>query len=207
MEKFTQLEATAAPIMRQNINTDVIIRVERLRDFPKGELGPYAFESWRYDLEGKENPDFILNREPYRDAEIILAADNFACGSSREMAVWALQDFGIRCVIAPSFGQIFFNNCFQNGMLPVVLPLEDIEAMVAEVEQSQGTAKIKVDLEKQLVTTPSGKEIPFSLDNIRREGLLQGLDHIEQTMQHDAEIAAFQAKDRERFPWIYGRAS
>jgi 3-isopropylmalate/(R)-2-methylmalate dehydratase small subunit len=207
MEKFTALEGTAAPIMRQNINTDVIIRVERLRDLPKGELGPYAFESWRYDLDGKENPDFILNREPYRDAEIILSADNFACGSSREMAVWALQDFGIRCVIAPSFGQIFFNNCFQNGMLPVVLPIEDIEAMATEVEQSQGTAKIKVDLEKLTVTTPGGKQIPFSLDNIRREGLLQGLDHIEQTMQWDDDIAAFQERDRERFPWIYGRAS
>ena len=205
MEKFTQLEGTAAPIMRQNINTDVIIRVERLRDLPKGELGPYAFESWRYDLAGKENPDFILNRETYRDAEIIQSADNFACGSSREMAVWALQDFGIRCVIAPSFGQIFFNNCFQNGMLPVVMPLEDIEAMVKEVEQSQGTAKIKVDLEKQMVTTPGGKEIPFALDNIRREGLLLGLDHIDQTMQHDAEIVAFQTKDREQYPWIYGR--
>jgi 3-isopropylmalate/(R)-2-methylmalate dehydratase small subunit len=205
MEKFTVLDATAAPIMRQNINTDVIIRVERLRDLPPGKLGPYAFESWRYTLDGKEDPDFILNKQPYRDAKIILAADNFACGSSREAAVWSLWDFGIRCVIAPSFGQIFFNNCFQNGMLPVVLPLAEIEAMAAEVEQSQGAGKIKIDLQSCTVTTPGGKKIPFTLDAIRRKSLLQGQDHIEQTMQYDADIAAFQKKDRERFPWIYAR--
>ena len=205
MEKFTVLEATAAPLMRQNINTDVIIRVERLRDFPKGQLGPYAFESWRYDLAGKEDPDFILNKEPYRNAQIMLAADNFACGSSREMAVWALQDFGIRCVIAPSFGQIFFNNCFQNGVLPVVAPLADIEAMAADVEQSQGAGKIRVDLEKCEITSPNGRKISFSLDAIRRTALLKGLDAIEQTMQHAAEITAFQTKDRARFPWIYAR--
>jgi 3-isopropylmalate/(R)-2-methylmalate dehydratase small subunit len=200
------LESTAAPLLRQNINTDVIIRVERLRDFPKGELGPYAFESWRYDLDGKENPDFVLNKEAYRDAQIMLAADNFACGSSREMAVWALMDFGIRCVIAPSFGQIFFNNCFQNGLLPVVAPLEEIERMAAEVEQSQGAGRITVDLEKCEVVSPSGKKISFALDEIRRDALLKGLDAIEQTMQWDAEIAAFQAADRKRFPWIYESA-
>ena len=206
MEKFTVLEAIAAPLLRQNINTDVIIRVERLRDFPKGQLGPYAFESWRYDLDGKERPDFVLNKEPYRKAQIMLAADNFACGSSREMAVWALQDFGIRCVIAPSFGQIFFNNCFQNGVLPVVAPIEDIEAMAAEIEQSQGAGKIKVDLEKCEITSPSGRKISFALDAIRRTALLKGLDAIEQTMQHEADIAAFQKTDRERFPWVYARA-
>ena len=205
MEKFTILEATAAPLMRQNINTDVIIRVERLRDLPKGQLGPYAFESWRYDLDGKENPDFVLNKEPYRKAQILLAADNFACGSSREMAVWALMDFGIRCVIAPSFGQIFFNNCFQNGLLPVVAPIEEIERMAAEVEQSQGAGKITVDLEKCEVVSPSGRRISFALDEIRRDALLKGLDAIEQTMQWDADIAAFQKAARQRYPWIYAR--
>jgi 3-isopropylmalate/(R)-2-methylmalate dehydratase small subunit len=205
MEKFTVLEATAAPIMRQNINTDVIIRVERLRDLPPGKMGPYAFESWRYTLDGKEDPDFILNKQPYRNAKIILAADNFACGSSREAAVWSLWDFGIRCVIAPSFGQIFFNNCFQNGMLPVVLPLKEIEALAAEVEESQGAGRINVDLEKCIVTTPSGRKIPFGLDEIRRKALLQGQDHIAQTLQYEADITAFQKQDRERFPWIYAR--
>jgi 3-isopropylmalate/(R)-2-methylmalate dehydratase small subunit len=205
MEKFTVLEATAAPLLRQNINTDVIIRVERLRDLPPGKMGPYAFESWRYTLDGKENPDFILNKPAYRNARIILAGDNFACGSSREHAVWALWDFGIRCVIAPSFGQIFFNNCFQNGMLPVVLPLKEIEALAAEVEESQGAGRINVDLEKCVVTTPSGREIPFGLDEIRRKALLQGQDHILQTLQYEADIDAFQKQDRERFPWIYAR--
>jgi 3-isopropylmalate/(R)-2-methylmalate dehydratase small subunit len=205
MEKFTVLDATAAPLLRQNINTDVIIRVDRLRDLPRGKLGPYAFESWRYTLDGKENPDFVLNKQPYRNARIILAADNFACGSSREHAVWALWDFGVRCVIAPSFGQIFFNNCFQNGMLPVVVPLEEIEAMAAEVEQSQGAAKIKVDLENGEITTPSGKKISFTLDEIRRKGLLEGLDPIAQTMRYDAALTAFGKKDRARYPWIYAR--
>jgi 3-isopropylmalate/(R)-2-methylmalate dehydratase small subunit len=205
MEKFTVLEATAAPLLRQNINTDVIIRVERLRDLPRGKLGPYAFESWRYTLDGKEDPDFVLNKQPYRNAKIILAADNFACGSSREHAVWALWDFGVRCVIAPSFGQIFFNNCFQNGMLPVVVPLAEIEAMAAEVEQSQGAAKIKVDLENGVITTPGGRTITFTLDAIRRKGLLEGLDPISQTMRYDAQLAAFEKEDRVRYPWIYVR--
>ena len=205
MDKFTVLEASAAPLMRQNVNTDVIIRVERLRDLPRGKLGPYAFESWRYDLEGNEDPEFVLNKQPYRDAKIILAADNFACGSSREHAVWALWDFGIRCVIAPSFGQIFYNNCFQNGMLPVMLPLKEIEAMAAEIEESQGAGRVKVDLENMVVTTPSGRTIPFTLDAIRRDGLLKGRDQIELTMTRVAEIDAFQKKDRERFPWIYER--
>ena len=205
MEKFTVLEATAAPLLRQNINTDVIIRVERLRDLPRGKLGPYAFESWRYTLDGKEDPEFVLNKQPYRNAKIILAADNFACGSSREHAVWALWDFGIRCVIAPSFGQIFFNNCFQNGMLPVVVPLAEIEAMAAEVEQSQGAAKIKVDLENGVIITPGGRKISFALDAIRRKGLLEGLDPIAQTMRYDAALAAFEQEDRVRYPWIYAR--
>jgi 3-isopropylmalate/(R)-2-methylmalate dehydratase small subunit len=142
MEKFTKLSAIAAPIMRQNIDTDMVIRVERLRDLPPDKLGPYAFESWRYKPDGKEAPEFVLNRPPFRDARIILAADNFGCGSSRDAAVWSLFSFGIRCVIAPSFGPIFYNNCFQNGLLPVALPLPVIEELVAEVEASQGTGKV-----------------------------------------------------------------
>lgn len=206
MEKFTRLQAIAAPLMRQNIDTDMVIRVERLRDLPPGKLGPYAFESWRYRLDGSEAPEFVLNRPPYRDARIILAADNFACGSSREAAVWALWDFGIRCVIAPSFGAIFYNNCFQNGLLPVAMPIEVIEEMVSAVEASQGTGRITVDLEAGTVTSPSGKVTPFTLDPIRREALLKGQDQIEQTRSREADIAAFEAVDRQRFPWLYQQA-
>ncbi len=205
MEKFTRLAAIAAPIMRQNIDTDMVIRVERLRDLPPEKLGPYAFESWRYKPDGSEAPEFVLNRPPYRDAKVILAADNFGCGSSREAAVWSLFAFGIRAVIAPSFGPIFYNNCFQNGLLPVTLPLEVIEGLVAEVEASQGTGKVTVDLENCTVTSPSGKVTPFKIDALRREAMLKGADAIEQTRAREPQIAAFEATDRQRFPWLYAR--
>ena len=205
MEKFTKLSAIAAPIMRQNIDTDMVIRVERLRDLPPEKLGPYAFESWRYRPDGSEAPEFVLNRPPYRDARVILAADNFGCGSSREAAVWSLFAFGIRCVIAPSFGPIFYNNCFQNGLLPVALPLETIEELVAEVEASQGTGKVAIDLEACTVTSPSGKVTPFKIDALRRDAMLKGADAIEQTRAREPQIAAFETADRQRFPWIYAR--
>jgi 3-isopropylmalate/(R)-2-methylmalate dehydratase small subunit len=206
MDKFDKLSAIAAPLMRQNIDTDMVIRVERLRDLPPEKLGPYAFESWRYKPDGKEAPEFVLNRPPYRDAKIILAADNFGCGSSREAAVWSLFAFGIRCVIAPSFGPIFYNNCFQNGLLPVALPLEVIGEMVAEVEASQGTGKVSIDLEACTVTSPSGKVTRFEIDALRREAMLAGHDQIEQTSRRDNEIASFEASDRQRFPWLYQQA-
>ena len=205
MEKFTKLSAIAAPIMRQNIDTDMVIRVERLRDLPPEKLGPYAFESWRYRPDGSEAPEFVLNRPPYRDAKVILAADNFGCGSSREAAVWSLFAFGIRSVIAPSFGPIFYNNCFQNGLLPVALPLETIEDLVAEVEASQGTGKVAIDLEACTVTSPSGKVTPFKIDALRRDAMLKGADAIEQTRAREPQIAAFETADRRRFPWIYAR--
>jgi 3-isopropylmalate/(R)-2-methylmalate dehydratase small subunit len=206
MESFTKLSAIAAPIMRQNIDTDMVIRVERLRDLPPDKLGPYAFESWRYRPDGNEAPEFVLNRPPYRDAKVILAADNFGCGSSREAAVWSLFAFGIRCVIAPSFGPIFYNNCFQNGLLPVALPLEAIEELVAEVEASQGTGRVSIDLEACTVTSPSGKVTPFKIDALRRDAMLKGADAIEQTMARERQIAIFETSDRQRFPWIYARS-
>jgi 3-isopropylmalate/(R)-2-methylmalate dehydratase small subunit len=206
MDKFDKLSAIAAPIMRQNIDTDMVIRIERLRDLPPEKLGPYAFESWRYKADGSEAPEFVLNRPPYRDAKIILAADNFGCGSSREAAVWSLFAFGIRCVIAPSFGPIFYNNCFQNGVLPVTLPLETIEELVADVEATQGTGKVSVDLEAGTITSPSGKVTSFKIDPIRREALLSGLDQIEQTRGREKTLASFETGDRQRFPWLYQTA-
>ena len=203
MQAVTVLEGVAAPLLRPNINTDIVIRIERLRDLNRDKLGSYAFESWRYRRDGTEDPAFILNKPPYRDARILLAGDNFACGSSREAAVWALQSFGIRCVIAPSFGPIFFNNCFQNGVLPVVLPVDVVADLAAEVEAMQGNGRITIDLVRCLVISPSGKEARFAIDTMLREGMLKGLDQIEQTRALEPRIAAFQARDRALHPWLY----
>jgi 3-isopropylmalate/(R)-2-methylmalate dehydratase small subunit len=203
MQAFTVLEGVAAPLLRANINTDIIIRIERLRDLERADLGPYAFESWRYRRDGSEDPAFVLNKPPYREARIMIAGDNFACGSSREAAVWALQSFGIRCVIAPSFGPIFYNNCFQNGVLPVVVPAKVVEDLASEVEATQGKGKVSVDLTRCVVVSPSGKETPFAIDALLREGMLKGLDQIELTRAREAQIAAFQARDRARHPWLY----
>jgi 3-isopropylmalate/(R)-2-methylmalate dehydratase small subunit len=203
MEAFTVLKGVAAPLLRANINTDVIIRIERLRDLEKGDLGRYAFESWRYRRDGSQDPAFVLNRPPYREARIMIAGDNFACGSSREAAVWALQSFGIRCVIAPSFGPIFYNNCFQNGVLPVVVPAKVVADLAAEVEATQGEGRVVVDLARCVVVSPGGKETPFTVDALLREGMLKGLDQIELTRAREPQIQAFQARDRERRPWLY----
>jgi len=203
MQAFTVLEGPAAPLMRPNINTDIIIRIERLRDYEGARLGPYTFESWRYKPDGSEDPAFVLNKPQYREARILIAGDNFACGSSREAAVWALQAFGIRCVIAPSFGSIFFSNCFQNGVLPVILPPKVVDELAAEVEATQGKGKVKIDLHRCVVISPGGKETSFTIDAILREGMLKGLDQIELTRAREAQIAAFQVRDRASHPWIY----
>jgi 3-isopropylmalate/(R)-2-methylmalate dehydratase small subunit len=207
MEKFTVLTGVAAPLLRANVNTDVLIRIERLMFVAKGELGPYCFEAWRYRPDGAEDPDFVLNKPAYRGAKILLAAENFGCGSSREQAVWSLWDMGFRCVIAPSFGDIFFGNCFQNGMLPIVLPAAVIAELAGEIEsaaqrQANATA-LTIDLERRVVVTPSGREVPFAVDAAKRQALLDGLDEIGTTLRRDGEIAAFQSADRARRPWIY----
>ena len=206
MEPFTVLKGRAAPLMRQNVDTDVIIRIERLIEFGRKELGPYAFESWRYRPDGSKNPDFLLNQEPYRNAKILLNGLNFGCGSSREGAVWALLCKGIRCVVAPSFGDIFFGNCFQNGVLPIILPLETVEGMADEA-RANPAGEFTIDLMKTLITTPSGRTIPFEVEAQRRNMLLEGLDEIGLTMRRERDIVAFQAKDRARRPWIYFKAA
>ena len=201
---FTSLSAIAAPVMRGNIDTDVIIRIERLVGTSiRGTLGKWAFGSLRYLPDGSENPEFILNREPYRRAEILITGPNFGCGSSREGAVWSLQEMGIRAIIGSSFGDIFFANCFQNGILPIVIDKAIVEGLAAEVEHSQGAGRIGVDLEQQTITSPSGKQHRFEIDPRRRQGLLQGLDEVALTLQRDAEIRAFQASDRIERPWIH----
>jgi 3-isopropylmalate/(R)-2-methylmalate dehydratase small subunit len=201
---FNKLTAIAAPIMRSNIDTDVIIRIERLvGNSVRGTLGKWAFGSLRYLPDGSENPEFILNREPYRQAEILVTGPNFGCGSSREGAVWSLQEMGIRAVIGSGFGDIFFANCFQNGILPIIVDKEIVDGLAAEVEHTQGAGRISVDLEEQTITSPSGTRHRFEIDPRRRAGLLEGLDEVTSTLRRDEQIRAFQAADRTERPWIH----
>src|SRR6202789_3335843 len=201
---FNKLTAIAAPIMRSNIDTDVVIRIERLvGNSIRGTLGKWAFGSLRYLPNGSENPEFILNREPYRNAEVLITGPNFGCGSSREGAVWSLQEMGIRAIIGSGFGDIFFANCFQNGILPIVVDKQIVDGLAMEVEHSQGVGRVGIVLEEQSITSPSGKVHRFEIDPRRRAGLLNGLDEVALTLQRDAEIRAFQAADREERPWIH----
>ncbi len=197
MQKFETVEGVAAPMLRANVDTDLIIRIDRLVGSGRTGLGPHAFEQLRAD------PDFILQKPAYRDSPILLAGANFGCGSSREGAVWALMGAGIACVIAPSFGDIFHANCFQNGLLPVVLPEADIRALARETEDSQGVGRTRVDLARQIVVMPSGRELPFAVDAQRREALLEGLDDVALTLKRREEILAWQARDKAARPWVW----
>lgn len=202
--RFNKLTAVAAPIMRSNIDTDVIIRIERLvGNSVRGTLGKWAFGSLRYLADGSENPEFILNREPYRQAQILVTGPNFGCGSSREGAVWSLEEMGIRAIIGSGFGDIFFANCFQNGILPVVVDKAIVDGLAAEIEATQGAGRVSIDLEAQTITAPSGRKHSFEIDQRRREGLLQGLDEVALTLRRDDEIRAFQVADCTARPWVY----
>jgi 3-isopropylmalate/(R)-2-methylmalate dehydratase small subunit len=203
MEKFETVTGIAAPMLWANVDTDMIIPVQRLVGSGRQGLGPYGFERFRFNPDGSDNPDFPLNQPPFRGAPILLAGENFGCGSSREGAVWTLVGMGLRCVIAPSFGDIFHNNCFQNGLLPVRLPFDVIRRMAAAMEESPGNARVTVDLEKQVVVTPWGEAVPFAVDARKREALLSGLDEIAQTLQRAAEIAAWQARDWAARGWAW----
>ena len=202
MTPFTQISGPAAPLMAANVDTDVIIRIERLSDFAREELAPYAFEAWRFDQAGAEKPDFVLNQDPWRGAPILLAGPNFGCGSSREGAVWALNCIGVRAVIAPSFGGIFRNNCYQNGTLPVVLPQDVIDGF-AEIAWAQPEAPFAVDLERQVVVPPNGAPIPFEIDALRRRGLMAGQDDLGLTGGFVDRIAEFQQQDQSNRPWVW----
>ena len=202
MKPFTTLTGVAAPLPKANVDTDQIIPARFLKTIARTGLGKSLFANFRYDEKGNENPDFVLNQAPYRHAEILIAFENFGCGSSREHAPWALLDFGIRCVIAPDFADIFHNNSFKNGILPVKLPRE-VCAQLMEDAKLGGNARITVDLERQVVVRPSGEEIPFEVDPFRKHLLLNGLDDIGQTMQHKPAIDDFEARQRAAQPWLY----
>lgn len=204
MKPFRVLAATAAPLLHDNIDTDVIIRIEKLVGLSdRGELGRWCFGALRYLPDGSENPEFVLNQAPYRKSEVLLAGTNFGCGSSREGAVWAMMQMGLRTVLAPSFGEIFYSNCFQNGMLPVVLARPLIEKIVSELNPGTETTSVTVDLERQLVVSPRGSEYRFEIPALRRQALLEGLDDIGLTLKRETSIAAHQMRDRQRRPWIY----
>lgn len=202
MKAFTVCEGIAAPLVRDNIDTDMIVRVERIAQLRRGQFKPWAFEMMRYEPNGDENASFILNQPPFRDAQIVLSGSNFGCGSSREMAVWALEEFGIRCVIAQSFGDIFYANCLQNGLLPIRLSAAQIESLVQPA--SRGEA-LRVDLQTRTVSAPGTPRISFEFPDERREALLEGIDEIDQTLRHNARILAFQRDDASKRPWVYTR--
>ncbi len=193
MEKYKTLNAIAAPLDLINIDTDMIIPKQFLKTIARTGLGRNLFDEMRYEQDGSEIADFVLNKEPYRSAEILIAGENFGCGSSREHAPWALLDFGIRCVIAPSFADIFFNNCFKNGILPIELPKADVDALMA-ASQNGANAKMTVDLEKQLIIGPDGIQIAFDVDSFRKHCLIEGLDDIGLTLQKADKISAYEAK-------------
>ena len=200
MTPFTIVTGTAVPLLRPNVDTDVIVRIERLTSLGKDELGRYAFEALRYRDDGSDDPDCVFNQPTFRGAPFLLAGPNFGCGSSREGAVWALQGLGIRCVIAPSYGDIFYSNCFQNGVLPIRLPLDQVEALAAKCARG---AALKVDLEAQEIEAPDDTMISFEVDPLRREALLHGLDDIGLTLKDDALIRAWQARDAIERPWAW----
>jgi len=200
MEKIKVVRGHVANLRRANIDTDTIIRIERLSSIERDQLGAYAFESLRLLSDGSPDPSFPFNQEAFRQAPILTADENFGCGSSREGAVWALASLGVRCVIAPSFGEIFHSNCFQNGLLPIVLADQQVLQIASATDSG---AELVVDLESQEILLPDGNAISFTIDPRKREALLEGWDEISQTLAHDATIKAWQKKDKQDRPWVW----
>ena len=201
MQPFTTLTGVAAPMPLVNIDTDMIIPKQFLKTIQRSGLGKNLFDEMRYDRQGNETPDFVLNKPAYRNAEILIAGDNFGCGSSREHAPWALLDFGIRCVISTSFADIFHGNCFKNGILPIVLPQDQVDVLMDEAHKG-ANARISVDLEAQTVTTSEGTVFGFEIDPFRKHCLLLGLDDIGLTLEKAAAIDAFESKAKLHRPWV-----
>jgi 3-isopropylmalate/(R)-2-methylmalate dehydratase small subunit len=211
MQKFEKFTGLVAPLDRANVDTDAIIPKQFLKSIKRSGFGPYAFDEWRYLDHGEPgmdcskrplNKDFVLNQSRYQGAQVLLARENFGCGSSREHAPWALDDYGFRVVIAPSFADIFFNNCFKNGMLPIKLASDKIDELFKAVDAQSGYA-LFVDLVQQTLTTPDGAVYSFEVDEFRKHCLLNGLDDIGLTLQHQSDISAFETKHRASQPWLF----
>ncbi len=201
MDKFTTLTGIAAPMALVNIDTDMIIPKQFLKTIKRSGLGVNLFDEMRYDRQGNEIADFVLNKPQYRETEILVAGENFGCGSSREHAPWAIKDFGIRCVIAPSYADIFYNNCFKNGILPIVLPQEQVDVLMKDAEKGSN-ARMTVDLEAQTVTSSDGEVFSFEVDSFKKHCLMNGLDDIGLTMEKVSAIDTFEAKASAERPWI-----
>lgn len=212
MKAFTQLNALVAPLDRANVDTDAIIPKQFLKSIRRAGFGPYLFDEWRYMDRGEPemdcsnrplNPDFVLNQAQYQGAQILLTRENFGCGSSREHAPWALEDYGFRAIIAPSFADIFFNNCFKNGILPIILSADLVDSLFQELTEAY---QLNIDLQAQTITTPSGRVISFAVDENRRNRLLNGLDDIGLSLQQAEKIKAYEAERAKRAPWLFRNA-
>ncbi|MEM9232293.1 MAG: 3-isopropylmalate dehydratase small subunit [Pseudomonadota bacterium] len=203
MEKVSKISGVAAPMPLINIDTDMILPKQYLKTIQRSGLGVHLFEEVRYHPDGSEIEDFVLNRPAYRNAKILVAGDNFGCGSSREHAPWAIKDFGIRCIISTSFADIFFHNCFKNGILPITLPKEQVDLLMRDAERG-ANAVITIDLEANLITTSDGVEIPFDVEPFKRRCLLQGLDEIGMTLEKVGRIEAYEKCMLGRRPWLCG---
>ena len=201
MQKFDTLKGPAAPLNMVNVDTDAIIPKQFLKTIERTGLGKYLFNDLRFTPEGAEKPEFVLNKPAYRHSQILVAGENFGCGSSREHAPWSLLDFGIRCVIAPSYADIFYNNCFKNGILPVVLPKEQVEELMKDAEAG---LELTIDLAKQTVTGGNRKEYKFDIDPFRKKCLLNGLDDIGLTLEKEKTISTFEDAQKSKQPWLYG---
>ncbi|MGR3452782.1 3-isopropylmalate dehydratase small subunit [Pseudooceanicola sp.] len=201
MEKFEKVTGIAAPMPLVNIDTDMIIPKQFLKTIKRSGLGVNLFDEMRYDDKGNENPDFVLNKPAYRDAQILIAGDNFGCGSSREHAPWALADFGIRVIVSTSYADIFYNNCFKNGLLPIILPEEQVEVLMKDAEKG-ANARMEVDLEAQTITASDGESFRFEIDPFRKHCLLEGLDDIGLTLEKAAAIDTFEAQAAQARPWV-----
>ncbi|UWR60093.1 3-isopropylmalate dehydratase small subunit [Phaeobacter inhibens] len=201
MEKFTKIQGIAAPMPLVNIDTDMIIPKVFLKSIQRTGFGKNLFDEMRYNRDGSEIADFVLNKPQYRDAEILIAGDNFGCGSSREHAPWAIADFGIKCIVSTSFADIFFNNSFKNGILPIVLPQEQVDLLMKDAEKG-ANARMTVDLEAQEITTSDGEVIKFEVDAFKKHCLLNGLDDIGLTMEKATSIASFEDKAAQERPWV-----
>ena len=204
MTPFTHLDGRAAPLAMANVDTDQIIPKQFLKTIEREGLAKGLFYDLRFDGDGNAKPDFVLNQPAYQGASVLIAGDNFGCGSSREHAPWALLDFGLRCVIAPSFADIFYNNCFENGLLPVALPEDAVKAIMDEAKG--GNHMVSVDLETQTVVSPSGRKFSFEIDPGRKEKLLKGLDAVGETLQHAGDISVYEERRKLSRPWLEPRA-
>ncbi len=206
MDKFTKVSGVAAPMRSINIDTDKIIPKQYLKTIQRAGLGKHLFAEMRYNEDGSEKEDFVLNKPAYREAQVLVAGDNFGCGSSREHAPWAIKDFGIRCVISTSFADIFYNNCFKNGVLPIKVTPEQLELLFDDADRG-ANATLTVDLEKQEITGPDGGVVNFEMDPFRKQCLLEGLDDIGLTLKRKERIDDYEAKQKAEQPWLYGAAA